>query len=152
MAMMKVKKDTGMSTVGKIITAIFIILLIAAVYYFVTLFKGVDIDAAHLAGEWKQAGSPTTYYTFSADGNSDAGYDGTLRTYEQFTTGEIRNEMDYYFYLKENENGVMVLHLLKKDKTMEEVEQIKITKLSSAEISIIRNGSEFETITKVKLF
>ena len=89
MAMMKVKKDDGMSLVGKIITIIFIVLLAAAIYYFVTLFKGVEITPVNLAGEWKQAGNPTWFISFTADGNPEEGYDGTAHSYYQSATGEI---------------------------------------------------------------
>ena len=150
MAMMKVKKDDGMSLVGKIITIIFIIILAAAIYYFVTLFKGVEINAVNLAGEWKQAGNPTWFITFTADGNPEEGYDGTAHSWYQSATGEITSDKHYTFYLEENANGVMVLHLY--DKSAKKEEEIKITKLSRAEMSVIRNGSNFETITKCNIF
>ena len=150
MAMMKVKKDDGMSLVGKIITIIFIILLAAAIYYFVTLFKGVEITPVNLAGEWKQAGNPTWFISFTADGNPEEGYDGTAHSYYQSATGEITQDNNYTYYLLEKEYGVMVLHLIEKSTKKEE--EIKITKLSRAEISVIRNGSKFETITKCNIF
>ena len=138
----KKKKEDGGGIVGAIVTIVFLIILAAGVYYLVNLFKGEEITPATIAGEWKIAGNPSLIFNISAD--------GTAHSYEQFTVGNTRNEADYTYTLEPNDNGVMVLKLTNvKDGS---VQEIKITKVSRAQISIIRNGSSFESMTTTHLF
>jgi len=155
MAMMKQKKDDGMTLFGKIITVIFLVLLAAGIYYFASLFKAIEISPITIAGQWKQAGSPVYYITFTPDGDGET-YDGTAHAWEQFTgTGEIRNDIWYTYRLipdPDSQNGNYLLYLKEQGKKDAVEEKIVITQVSRAEISMIRDGSNFETLTKVNLF
>ena len=137
----KKDKDDG-SLVGKLITILFLLILAGGIYFLVNLFKSVEINEVNISGDWKLAGSPTVFYTFSADGNASS--------YEQFTAGEVRNQCKYTYSLDTNDNGVVVMTL--KDLKTKETKEIKLMKVSHAEISIIQNGSEFDNLTRVNIF
>ena len=136
------KNKEPVNIAGIVITILFAVLLIGGIYYMFNLFKSVEINELNMAGEWKLQGSPTWFLTINSD--------GTASSYEQYTVGDIGNSASYHYTLEPNENGVMVL-TLKNDKT-KETEEIKITKVSHAEISIIRKGSIFENMTRVNIF
>ena len=138
----KQDKDGG-GIIGWIITLIFIAILAGGIYFLVNLFKSVEINEVNLAGTWKLSGDPTEYFIINPD--------NTLRYYTQYANGMILEDADFNYTLEENENGVMVMTMVnvksKKDKR-----EYKITKLSNAEISILRNGKEFRNFTKVNIF
>lgn len=143
MAKYRIKKQKEETNVaGIIVTILFLLLLAGGIYYLVNLFKAVEINEINIAGDWKLAGSPTWYLSINSD--------GTASSYEQFTAGDVRNQVNYSYTLYENDNGVMIIAL--KDLKTKEVEEIKITKVSHAEIAIIRNGSHFLNLTRVNIF
>ena len=135
-------KDGG-GVIGWIITIIFMLILAGGIYFLVNLFKSVEINEVNLTGTWKLSGNPTEYLVINAD--------NTLRYYTQYTDGSILVDGEYSYLLEENENGVMVLKATNV-KSRKDKFEMKITKLSNAEISILRNGKEFRNFTKVNIF
>ena len=149
----KKNDDNGLG--GKIISVLFILILAGGIYFLFTLFKSVDITPANIAGNWQQAGSPKFFLTINADATetsvgSGAWTDGTASSYEQFASGDRRNDATYTYSLRANDKGVMVL-TLKNTKTKEE-EEIKVTRVSNAQIDVIRHGNSFEKFTTLNLF
>lgn len=138
----KKDRDDGGGIAGKIITILFFLILVGGAYYLYGLFKPIEINKTNIAGSWKIAGSPTLYMTIDADDNASS--------YEQFTAGDTRNKKTYKYMLKENERGIMVLTL--KDVKTKETEEIKITRVSQAQMDIIRNGNNFTKFTKTSIF
>ena len=65
--MARKKKKDSKEVFGRIITIIFILLLAAVVWFLVNLFKEKEISASNLSGQWKLAGSPVVYYTFTGE-------------------------------------------------------------------------------------
>ncbi len=137
----KKKKEGGGGIAGAIVSIVFACILIAGGYYLYTLFRGEEINTVTISGEWKLPGNPSLMLTIYAD--------GTAHSYEKFTTGSVRNNKDYTYTLEENENGMMVLTLT--DVKTGEVETMKITKVSQAQMSVIRKESSFESFTKVNI-
>ena len=138
MAKKKKNKGDGSGIGGKIITALFLLILVGGAYALFTMFRGVEINEQNLAGEWKLPGSPVVYYQFNLD--------GTASSYEKFTgTGRIDNAV-YYTYTLEDD----VLTLYEVDSDRQEV--ITITSLSQAQLSVIMNRSDMEALTRVDLF
>lgn len=141
-AMSKQDKDGG-GIIGWIITLIFIAILAGGIYFMVNLFRSVEINEVNLSGTWKLSGDPTEYFVINPD--------NTLRYYTQYPTGKIAFDEDYNYTLELNDNGVMVMKMVNVRNKKDTLEY-KITKLSNAEISILRNGKDFRNFTKVNIF
>lgn len=137
------KKNSDVNVAGRIISVLFFLILVAGIYFLVNLFKGVEITPENMAGEWKLPGSPVTYYSF--------GLDGTATSYEKFTgTGDVRNQVSYTYTLESNDKGVMELTLTPEGSDTDIV--IKVTSLSQAQMSVIMNGSDMCSLTRVDVF
>lgn len=147
--MAKGKKKGDNEVANKIIAIVFLIFLIAGGYYLFSMFRPVEINVTNIIGEWKQSGSPLTFYTFRTD--------GTASSYEKFTgSGDVRNQMEYTYTLTSEiseqtgkEVYTLVLNETRGDKRRLE---IKINSLSHVQMNILEKGSEFSTLTRVDVF
>ena len=147
--MAKGKKQGDNEVANKIIAIVFLIFLIAGGYYLFSMFRPVEINVTNIVGEWKQSGSPLTFYTFRTD--------GTASSYEKFTgSGDVRNQMEYTYTLTSEiseqtgkEVYTLVLNETRGDKRRLE---IKINSLSHVQMNILEKGSEFSTLTRVDVF
>ncbi len=136
--MAKKKKKDDSNLVGRIITLLFVLILVAGGYGLFSMFRQVEITEENLAGEWKLPGSPVVYYQF--------GTDGTASSYEKYTgTGNVANQREYRYELVDN---VIILEWVDEDR----VEEIKVTGLSYAQLSVIMNASEMKSLTRENMF
>ncbi len=140
------KKKQDNELANKIIAIVFLIFLIAGGYYLFSMFRPVEINQTNIVGEWKIPGSPSTFYTFRAD--------GTASSYEKFTgTGEVRNQVEYNYYLTSEvseQTGKDVYTLVLDEQRGEKRHwEIVVNGLSHMQMNILWKGSEFESMTRV---
>lgn len=133
--------------VGRIITAIFILILAGGVYFIVDLFIPRDICVENIAGQWKHNGKVTTYYTFNLD--------GTASSYEVGDGIETINRKEYTYTLEETNggNGYYELIMTRSERgNHDEPERYVVDQVSRAQMSILMRGTSYESMTRVNIF
>lgn len=144
------KKDDEVNWGGRLVSFLFLLIFAAGIYFVVNLFRSVPVDEISISGQWQLAGSPKWFLTINAN--------GTASSFEQFSAGDTRNNMEYTYTLEEKDvtdvtTGIeskiytLTLRNIKTGKT----EEIKINKVSRAEMSIYKE-SKFKNLTKVNIF
>lgn len=150
MARYKKKNDEEVNWGGRIISFLFLIIFAAGIYFVINLFRSVPVDEISISVQWQLAGNPKWYLTINPD--------GTASSFDQYTAGDTRNNIEYTYKLDEKDvedvtTGIqskLYILTLRDVKTGKE-EEIKISKVSRAEMAILRGG-KFKNLTKVNIF
>ena len=149
MARFKKKKDGDVNWAGRIISFFFLVIFAAGIYFIVNLFRSVPVNEISISGQWQLAGDPKWYLTINAD--------GTASSFEQHTAGKTENAINYTYVLREeidvdiNKAEQKIYFLTLKDVKTGVEEEIKITKVSRAEMAIYKQG-KFKNLTKTNIF
>lgn len=149
MARFKKKKDGDVNWAGRIISFLFLVIFAAGIYFIVNLFRSVPVNEISISGQWQLAGDPKWYLTINAD--------GTASSFEQRTAGKTENAINYTYVLREeidvdiNKAEQKIYFLTLKDVKTGVEEEIKITKVSRAEMAIYKQG-KFKNLTKTNIF
>lgn len=149
MARFKKKKDGDVNWAGRIISFLFLVIFAAGIYFIVNLFRSVPVNEISISGQWQLAGDPKWYLTINAD--------GTASSFEQHTAGKTENAINYTYVLREeidvdiNKAEQKIYFLTLKDVKTGVEEEIKITKVSRAEMAIYKQG-KFKNLTKTNIF
>jgi len=144
------KKDGDVNWGGRLVSLLFLIIFLAGIYFVYDLFKSIPINEISISGQWQLAGNPKWFLTINAD--------GTASSFEQFTAGDTRNNLEYTYTLTEKEvddqlsdvTSTMYIMTLRENKTGA-TEDIKITKVSKAEMAVYKNNRP-KNFTKVNIF
>lgn len=150
MAYGKKKKDGEVNWGGRLVSILFLIIFLAGCYFLFDLFRSIPINEISISGQWQLAGNPKWFLTINAD--------GTASSYEQFTAGDTRNQLEYTYTIQENEatdqlsgeSSALYVITLREKKTGA-TEEIKITKVSKAEMAIMKDNRP-KNLTKVNIF
>ncbi len=144
------KKDGDVNWGGRLVSLLFLIIFLAGIYFVYDLFKSIPINEISISGQWQLAGNPKWFLTLNAD--------GTASSYDQFTAGDTRNQLEYTYTIKEEEatdqlsgvSSAVYIITLRENKTGA-TEDIKITKVSKAEMAIMKDNRP-KNLTKVNIF
>lgn len=172
--MARKKKDDklGGSVVGRIITVVLLILLIAGGYSLYTMFRSVDITAVNMVGLWKDIdGGKTAHWNLTVFKGSDVATDiepfsegvfkfeycdrGSGTYYETDNVGKRQNEysFDYVIYDRTDKHGnVVKVMRITKDEWGAEPFDFTITQVSQAQLKLMKGTNEFTSWTNENLF
>ncbi|MCQ2521031.1 MAG: hypothetical protein MJ105_01510 [Lachnospiraceae bacterium] len=175
-------KNGKSSVVGKIITVVLIVLLIAGGYYLYSMFKSVEITPANLAGTWKDTdGKEVGHWNFTAYCNNcgvrndvepeesfeDAAYTwvylsrGSGEYYEKTITGSKLNnyKFDYCLYERTAKKGGQTVTVMRiqpegynDDGTQKRGFDITINSVSRAQVKYMKGTGTYTSWTNENLF
>lgn len=142
---------------GRIIAVFFILILAGLIYFIANLFWPRSVNAQHMEGLWKLAGSPVKYYRFSEiDSERQSGvctyYEKSAGSNDQF------NRKSYTWSMvaedKDNAGKKQTRYVLtfvnEDDKTDTMV--WKVTNISRATIDIVNEDNKTVQLTTTSIF
>lgn len=149
MATIKVKPKQEVEpkdVAGRIIGALFLIMLLAGGYYLFDMFRTIEMTDSGIQGEWiipaDFGSSETECWQFTASGEGDN--TGIARKYTRnMRNGTRTNEVEYDYSLEDytDDQGNVRKHILVTTKNVRlserETYEIRITSLSKIEMSVI---------------
>ncbi len=175
------KAKKGSSVVGKIITVVLLVLLVAGGYYLFNLFKSIDITPENMTGTWKDTdGDDVIYWAFEGYSNKcgirndveptdfeDSQYTwkyiarGSGKHYEKTITGKLDKvvEFDYYLFERNAKKSDITVYVMRiqptgfnKDGSQVETEDITINAVSHAQIKYMKGTGTYTSWTRDNIF